>query len=123
MSELRSFQREARVALVVAVGAASLLMLLAHHPEVISGIVAGGLVGLANLSLLVGTTRHLPAGVGGRVLLGAGALRYASMGLLLGILLIAGHVHPVGAVVGYGLFPFAAAAAGWHRLGSALGRS
>lgn len=118
MSNLRSFQREAGLALIASLGAATLLTLLARHPELITGIVGGGLVGLANLVLLVGTARRMPAGVGMRGLQAAGAVRYASMGLLLGILLIAGRVNPVGAVIGYALFPVATAAAGWHWLAS-----
>lgn len=121
MSDLRSFQREAGLYLVVGLVAATLLTLLARHPEVITGILAGGLVGLANLVLLVATARRLPAGVGVRVLQAAGSLRYASMGLLLGVLLIVGHVHPVGAVIGYALFPVATAVAGWHWLTSPRG--
>jgi len=118
MSELRSFQREAGLYLIAGLGAATLLTLLARHPEVINGIVAGGLVGLANLVLLVATARRLPAGVGARALQAAGTIRYATMGALLGVLLIVGHVHPVGAVIGYALFPVATAAAGWHWLAS-----
>lgn len=118
MSDLRTFQREAELALVAGLGAATVLTLLAGHPEVINGIVAGGLVGLANLVVLVATARRLPAGVGGRGLQAAGTIRYAGMGLLLGVLLIVGHVHPVGAVIGYALFPVATAAAGWHWLAS-----
>jgi hypothetical protein len=117
MSELRSFQREAGLALLVGLGGAGALAVLFQHPEVVSGIVAGGLVGLANLVWLVGTLRHLSPGVGLRVLRAAGTVRYASIGVLLGVVLIVGHVHPVGAIIGYGMFPMAAAAAGWHRLG------
>jgi hypothetical protein len=116
MNELRSFQREAGLALLVGLGGASMLAVLLHRPEVVSGIVGGGLVGLANLVWLIGTLRHLPPGVGVRVFQAARTVRYAGMGLVFGLFLIVGHVHPVGAVIGYGLFPVAAAAAGWHRL-------
>jgi hypothetical protein len=118
MSELRAFQREAGLCLVAGLIVATLLVLLARHPEVITGIVAGGLVGLANLVLLVGSARRLPAGGGGRALQATGTIRYATMGALLGVLLIVAHVHPVGAVIGYALFPVATAAAGWHWLAS-----
>jgi hypothetical protein len=53
----------------------------------------------------------------------AAATRLAGMAALFGALLIWGHLNPVGVVVGYGLFPFAMAAAGFYALGPAPART
>ncbi len=94
--------------LLIVIGA-SLLM---GRRELISGVIAGGLLGLVNIRWLVATARRA---VGMPVTLGlfqVGAmLRVLAVGGLLGVVLIWGHVHPVGAVIGYGLFPLAASAA------------
>jgi hypothetical protein len=53
----------------------------------------------------------------------AAATRLAGMAALFGALLIWGHLNPIGVVVGYGLFPFAMAAAGFYALRPAPARS
>jgi hypothetical protein len=94
------------------------------HPQLVPGLVAGGLLGLANLAWLVAGARRLIGHAPRRpVLQMAAATRLAGMAALFGALLIWGHLNPIGVVVGYGLFPFAMAAAGFYALGPAPARS
>ncbi len=124
MRELNRLQRGAQVIL-----AASLLFVCASavalgHAQVVPGIVAGGLLGLVNLVWLVAGARRLIGHSPRRpVLQMAAAARLAGMAALFGALLIWGHLNPVGVVVGYGLFPFATAAAGFYALRPAPARS
>jgi hypothetical protein len=46
----------------------------------------------------------------------AAAIRFLTIAVLLGLVLIVSRVDPVGAVIGYGCFPIAAAVAGWRLL-------
>jgi hypothetical protein len=87
------------------------------HPRAVAGLVAGGLLGLANMVWMVGTARRF---VGfaptARMLQVAAAFRFLTIAILLGLVLIVSRVDPVGAVIGYGCFPIAAAVAGWRIL-------
>jgi len=114
MDELQRFSRGAGAILVAALVLVAVTALLVGHGEIVTGVVAGGLVGFANLVLLVRMARRL---VGVPVTSGllqvAAMLRIAVVGGLVAVVLIWGHVHPVGAVIGYGIFPVAASAAGF----------
>src|ERR1700716_3688454 len=92
-------------------------MLAIGHPRAIAGLVAGGLLGLANMVWMVGTAKrflgHAPTA---RMLQVAAAIRFVTIAALLGVVLIVSRVDPVGAVIGYGCFPIAAAVAGWRIL-------
>lgn len=119
MGELQRLQRGAQAihaaALILAAGVA----VAVGHADLVSGLAAGGVLGLFNLRWLVGTARRLiGAPVSVRMLQSAGVLRLFLLGSLLGALLIWGRVHPIGAVIGYGLFPLSAAAAGFYALRS-----
>jgi hypothetical protein len=93
------------------------LVLLLQQGRIVTGIVAGGLLGIANLSWMVGTAGRLArAGAGPRAHTLTGFIRFLAVGALLGSLLVVGRVHPVGAVIGYGLFPITAAVAGWRAM-------
>lgn len=114
MDEVQRFGRGAGVALIVSLFFVALAALLLGHGEIVSGVLAGGLVGFANLFLLVRMVRRVS---GRRVTTGllqvAGMLRLALMGGLLAAVLIWGRANPIGTVIGYGLFPLAAAVAGF----------
>ena len=117
MSDLRRFEVTASVvmlAFLVVVGAA---LVATGHPRAVAGLVAGGLLGLANMVWMVGTARrflgHAPTT---RMLQVAAAIRFLTIAVLLGAVLIVSRVDPVGAVIGYGCFPIAAAVAGWRIL-------
>ena len=113
MDELRRLQRGTSLILAGALLAAGALALGLGHGELLSGLVAGGLVGLVNLTWLLGTVRRLGrVGASARAHQVAGMVRFGAVAVALGVLLVTGHVHPIGAVIGYGLFPLAAAAAG-----------
>src|SRR4030081_1552551 len=92
-------------------------LLAAGHARAIAGLVAGGLLGLANMVWMVGTAKrfrgHAPTA---RMLQVAAAIRFVTIAALLGVVLIVSRVDPVGAVIGYGCFPIAAAVAGWRIL-------
>src|SRR5437899_9794734 len=92
-------------------------MLAVGHPRAIAGLVAGGMLGLANMVWMVGTAKrflgHAPTA---RMLQVAAAVRFLTIAILLGVVLIVSRVDPVGAVIGYGCFPIAAAVAGWRIL-------
>src|SRR3982075_590985 len=93
------------------------VLVAAGHPRALAGLVAGGLLGLANMVWMVGTARrflgHAPTA---RMLQVAAAIRFLTIAVLLGLVLIVSRVDPVGAVIGYGCFPIAAAVAGWRIL-------
>jgi len=117
VSDLRRFEVTASVvmlAFLVVVGAA---LVATGHPRAVAGLVAGGLLGLANMVWMVGTARrflgHAPTT---RMLQVAAAIRFLTIAVLLGAVLIVSRVDPVGAVIGYGCFPIAAAVAGWRIL-------
>ena len=117
MSDLRRFEVMASLVLLgflLVIGAA---LSVAGHPRAIAGLVAGGLLGLANMVWMVGTARrflgHSPTA---RMLQIAAGIRFLTIAVLLGVVLIVSRVDPVGAVIGYGCFPIAAAVAGWRIL-------
>ena len=117
MNDLRRFEVTASLVLLaflVVVGAA---LLAAGHPRALGGLIAGGLLGLANMVWMVGTAKrflgHAPTA---RMLQLAAAIRFLTIAVLLGAVLIVSRVDPVGAVIGYGCFPIAAAIAGWRIL-------
>lgn len=117
MSELRRFEVTAALVLLgflVVIGTA---LVAVGHPRAVGGLVAGGLLGLANMAWMVGTAkrflRHTPTA---RMLQIAAAIRFLTIAALLGVVLIVSRVDPVGAVIGYGCFPIAAAVAGWRLL-------
>ena len=117
MSDLRRFEVTASLVLLgflLVIGAA---LSVAGHPRAIAGLVAGGLLGLANMVWMVGTARrflgHSPTA---RMLQIAAGIRFLTIAVLLGVVLIVSRVDPVGAVIGYGCFPIAAAVAGWRIL-------
>ncbi len=113
MDELQRFSRGAGAILVGALVLVAVAALLLGHGEIVTGVVAGGLVGFANLVLLVRMARRLMGvQVASGLLQVAAMLRIAVVGGLVAVVLIWGRVHPVGAVIGYGIFPVAASAAG-----------
>ena len=117
MSDLRRFEVTASLvlaALLLVVGGG---LIAVGHPRAVAGLIAGGLLGLANMVWMVGTARrflgHAPTA---RMLQIAAAMRFLTIAVLLGVVLIVSRVDPVGAVIGYGCFPIAAAVAGWRIL-------
>jgi len=117
VSDLRRFEVTASlvlVALLLVVGGGLIAL---GHPRAVAGLVAGGLLGLANMVWMVGTARRF-VGVAptARMLQVAAAFRFLTIAILLGLVLIVSRVDPVGAVIGYGCFPIAAAVAGWRIL-------
>jgi len=117
VSDLRRFQATASLVLVVFLVVVAAALLAIGHPRAIAGLVAGGLLGLANMMWMVGTAKrflgHAPTA---RMLQVAAAIRFLTIAVLLGLVLIMSRVDPVGAVIGYGCFPIAAAVAGWRLL-------
>lgn len=114
MNDLRWFQH---MTTLVLLGFCVLIaggLLASGNAALLSGLVAGVLLGWANLVWMVATARRF---IGrqptARMLQVTAAVRFLSIVALFGAVLILGHVHPVGAVIGYGCFPVAAAAAGW----------
>src|SRR2546429_114201 len=79
--------------------------------------VVAGVLGLANMVWMVGTARrflgHAPTA---RMLQLAAAVRFLTIAVLLGVVLIVSHVDPVGAAIGYFCFPIAGAVAGWRMM-------
>lgn len=115
MEELRRFQREATLLDAAAVVVACALALAFHEARLITGLIAGGLLGMANLAWMVGSAERLMrARAGARAHAVVAFIRFVAIGALLGAILVFGRVHPVGAVIGYGLFPVTAAVAGWR---------
>lgn len=119
VSELRQFQFRAGVILAAAVVlGAGILFWLGHGPAV-SGLLAGALLGFTNLTWMVSSaTKLVGHSVGARSIQAVAFVRFLVVACLLGLILILGHVNPIAAVAGYGLFPIAAAAAGWRFLNS-----
>ena len=117
MSDLRRFEVTASLVLLAFLSVAGATLLALGHPRAIAGLVAGGLLGLANMVWMVGTARrflgHAPTA---RMLQVAAGIRFLTIAVLLGLVLIVSRVDPVGAVIGYGCFPIAAAVAGWRIL-------
>lgn len=117
MSDLRRFELTASLVLLAFLSAVGLVLLAVGHPRALGGLVGGGLLGLANMVWMVGTAKrflgHAPTV---RMLQLAAAIRFLTIALLLGGLLVVSRVDPVGAVIGYGCFPIAAAVAGWRIL-------
>ena len=117
MSDLRRFELTASLVLLAILFVVAGALLAIGHPRAIAGLVAGGLLGLANMVWMVGTAKrflgHAPTA---RMLQVAAAIRFLTIAVLLGVMLIVSRVDPVGAVIGYGCFPIAAAVAGWRIL-------
>ncbi len=114
MSELKSLQRVAGRILVSALLVLAAIALVAGHPELVPALAGGGLLGAANLAWLVSPAQRLSgAAFTPRMLQAVAAVRLMGMGILMGILLTWGHVHPVGVIIGYACFPLALAAAGF----------
>ena len=115
MSDLRRFQATASLVLLAFLTVIAVVLLALGHPRAIAGLVAGGLLGLGNMVWMVGTAKrflgHAPTA---RMLQVAAAIRFLTIAVLLGLVLIVSRVDPVGAVIGYGCFPIAAAVAGWR---------
>ena len=117
MGELRRFELMTSVILLAFLGLVAAAMVAIGHPRVITGLAAGGLLGLANMAWMVGTARrflgHTPTA---RMLQLAAAIRFLTIAVLLGVVLIVSRVDPVGAAIGYGCFPIASAVAGWRMM-------
>lgn len=117
MSDLRRFEVTASLVLLAILSVVGAALLAIGHARALAGLVAGGLLGLANMVWMVGTAKrflgHAPTA---RMLQVAGAIRFLTIAVLLGVVLIVSRVDPVGAVIGYGCFPIAAAVAGWRIL-------
>jgi hypothetical protein len=117
VGELRRFELTTSVVLLAFLCLVAAAMLAVGHPRAIAGLVAGGLLGLTNMVWLVGTARrflgHTPTT---RVLQLAAAIRFLTIAVLLGVVLIVSRVDPVGAAIGYGCFPIAGAVAAWRMM-------
>ena len=117
MSDLRRFEVTASMVLLAFLLVIGGALVAVGHPRAVAGLVAGGLLGLANMVWMVGTAKrflgHAPTA---RMLQVAAAIRFLTIAVLLGVVLIVSRVDPVGAVIGYGCFPIAAAVAGWRIL-------
>jgi hypothetical protein len=117
VGELRRFELMTSVILLAFLGLVAAAMVAIGHPRVITGLVAGGLLGLANMAWMVGTAkRFLGLAPTARMLQLAAALRFLTIAVLLGVVLIVSRVDPVGAAIGYGCFPIAGAVAGWRMM-------
>jgi len=117
VGELRRFELMTSVVLLAFLVVLGAIMVAIGHPRAIGGLVAGGLLGLANMAWMVGTARrflgHAPTA---RMLQLAAAIRFLTIAVLLGVVLIVSRVDPVGAAIGYGCFPIAGAVAGWRMM-------
>jgi hypothetical protein len=117
MNDLRRFQLTASLVMLAFLVVIGMALVVAGHPRAVAGLIAGGLLGLANMVWMVGTAKrflgHAPTA---RMLQVAAAIRFLTIAVLLGVVLIVSRVDPVGAVIGYGCFPIAAAVAGWRIL-------
>ena len=117
VSELRQFQFRAGVILAAALAALAAILLALGHGSAVSGLIAGAVLGFANLTWMVSSaTRLMGHAVGARGIQAVAFVRFLIVACLLGLILIIGHVNPIAAVAGYGLFPIAAAASGWRFL-------
>jgi hypothetical protein len=117
MTELRRFEITVPLVMAAFLTLLGSALLATGHAHVLSGLVTGALLGLANMAWMVGTAKrllgHAPTT---RMLQMAATVRFLCVAGLFGALLIVGRVDPVGAVVGYGCFPIASAVAGWRIL-------
>jgi hypothetical protein len=117
VSDLRRFEVSASLVLLGLLTVIGTAFVAIGHPRALAGLVAGGLLGLTNMVWMVGTAKrflgHAPTA---RMLQLAAAIRFVTIAILLGVVLIVSRVDPVGAVIGYGCFPIAAAVAGWRIL-------
>jgi ATP synthase I chain len=117
VGELRRFELMTAAVLLAFLSIVGVAMLAVGHPRAIAGLVAGGLLGLANMVWMVGTARsflgHAPTA---RMLQLAAAIRFLTIAVLLGVVLIVSRVDPVGAAIGYFCFPIAGAVAGWQMM-------
>ena len=117
MSDLRRFEVMASLVLVAFLLVVAGGLIAVGHARAVAGLVAGGLLGLANMVWMVGTAkRFVGFAPTARMLQVAAAIRFLTIAVLLGVVLIVSRVDPVGAVIGYGCFPIAAAVAGWRIL-------
>jgi ATP synthase I chain len=114
MSDLRRLQRLTSLILFAFVSVAALALLAAGYPQVIGGLIAGSLLGLANLAWMIATAaRFMSRQATARRMQAAAAVRFVAVVSTFGVLLIIGRFNPIGAVIGYAAFPIAAATAGW----------
>jgi hypothetical protein len=117
VSDLRRFEVTASLVLVAFLLVVAGGLIAVGHPRAVAGLVAGGLLGLANMVWMVGTAkRFVGFAPTARMLQVAAAIRFLTIAVLLGVVLIVSRVDPVGAVIGYGCFPIATAVAGWRIL-------
>jgi hypothetical protein len=117
VSDLRRFEVTASLVLVAFLLIVAGGLIVVGHPRAVAGLIAGGLLGLANMVWMVGTAkRFVGFAPTARMLQVAAAIRFLTIAVLLGVVLIVSRVDPVGAVIGYGCFPIAAAVAGWRIL-------
>jgi len=117
VSDLRRFEVMASLVLVAFLVVVAGGLIAVGHPRAVAGLVAGGLLGLTNMVWMVGTAkRFVGFAPTARMLQVAAAIRFLTIAVLLGVVLIVSRVDPVGAVIGYGCFPIAAAVAGWRIL-------
>ena len=115
MSDLRRFEVTASLVLVAFLLVVAGGLIAVGHSRAVAGLIAGGLLGLANMFWMVGTAkRFVGFAPTARMLQIAAAMRFLTIAVLLGVVLIVSRVDPVGAVIGYGCFPIAAAVAGWR---------
>jgi len=117
VGELRRFELTVSAVLLAFLCVIGAAMIAIGHPRAIAGLVAGGLLGLTNMVWMVGTAKrflgHAPTA---RMLQLAAAIRFLTIAVLLGVVLIVSRVDPVGAAIGYGCFPIAGAVAGWRMM-------
>jgi len=117
VGELRRFELTTSAVLLAFLCLIGAAMIAIGHPRAIAGLVAGGLLGLTNMVWMVGTAKrflgHAPTA---RMLQLAAAIRFLTIAVLLGVVLIVSRVDPVGAAIGYGCFPIAGAVAGWRMM-------
>jgi hypothetical protein len=117
VSDLRRFEVMASLVLVAFLLVVAGGLIAVGHSRAVAGLVAGGLLGLTNMVWMVGTAkRFVGFAPTARMLQVAAAIRFLTIAVLLGVVLIVSRVDPVGAVIGYGCFPIAAAVAGWRIL-------
>jgi hypothetical protein len=117
VSDLRRFEVMASLVLVAFLLVVAGGLIAVGHSRAVAGLVAGGLLGLTNMVWMVGTAkRFIGFAPTARMLQVAAAIRFLTIAVLLGVVLIVSRVDPVGAVIGYGCFPIAAAVAGWRIL-------
>jgi hypothetical protein len=114
MSELRRFEWTTSLIVCLLCFLLAVAFVVIGHWRSVGGLIAGSLLGIANMAWMVGTARHLLGHVPtARMLQIAAGIRFLTVACLFGIILIVSRVDPIGAVIGYCCFPLAAAAAGW----------